>query len=114
MSAGDLSVNINCSGATNYCETSLADNIWIGWIPFTFGDPVTLPIISASFSFSFVEAGGNCDATESVAAFNIVDGNVTPISGAYAIDEPEPPAFYLCAFGVAILVFRKYRPRLKI
>ena len=110
ISAGDLSEDVGCSYNNDFCAISLTDNFSSGWIPFTFGEVVELPAISASFSFGCTECGGNFTASESVTTFDIVDANMVPIPGAYALQTPEPNVFFLCGIGLAILAgLRRYQ-----
>jgi hypothetical protein len=114
ISAGDLTENfIDCAYGSP-CLRSLTENdaIWSAWIPFTFGAPVTLPEMSASFSYFFNEGPGyGFSTSESVTAFNIADANMNPLSSAYASQGllvtdsqvPEPSGFFLCGMGLAVL-----------
>jgi len=57
-SAGDLSYSILCiSGSGFFCDQHLTDTFWSGWIPFVFGEPVSLPAMYASFSSQGFEEG---------------------------------------------------------
>jgi hypothetical protein len=117
LTAGDLSYGNGCLLLyPEDCAATLTDTIWSGWIPFTFGDPVTLPDMSVSFALGFLEGPGNgFTATESVTAFDIVDANMNPIAGAYADDAPEPSVFCLCGFGLALLAaYRRHQKRSEV
>jgi hypothetical protein len=113
VQAGDLSIDYPCVQSDDYCvDTSLSDSFWSKWIPFTFGDELDLPALSASFNTSFVEGyGGDFTVTEAITAFQIVDANMNLLPDAYAAQvlevsaeqTPEPSFFY--AVGMAILVF---------
>jgi hypothetical protein len=114
MTAGNLSASFQdeyCLYNYQECVLSLTDAIWSAWIPFTFGEAVTLPEMSVSFAFSFVEGGGSFSASESVTAFDIVDANMNPLPLAYATQIPEPSVFYLCGAGLILVAGYRWYPK---
>jgi hypothetical protein len=113
MSAGDLSLSLNCGQSDNYCfNTALSDTVWSGWIPFTFDETVDLPAMSAEFYTTFSEgSGGDPAATESVTAFDIVDQNMNPLPWAYAVPTTPEPSSFTLTLGIALTVLVVVRKR---
>jgi len=94
MSAGDLSI---VGPGTNPCCVSLTDTAWSGWMSFTAGQPVILPI-HASLDIDYTQSGTQVSATESVIGFDIQLA-------------PEPSALWLCGAGLIVLARCRRRRR---
>jgi len=82
---------------------SATDTIWSGFIPFSFGEAVTLPPMGTELGVFYVQSGASSWAVESVSAFDIRSANMHPLPDAYAVPAPEPSAFWLCLAGPALL-----------
>jgi len=105
-SAGDLTDNCLCQ------NDNVTDTIWSGWIPFVFGEEVSLPQMSVSYQADVEEGPADFTLSETVTAFDILDANMNPLPLAQASQTPEPSALYLSAAGIILLTgFRRYKHR---
>jgi hypothetical protein len=98
--AGDLSFSrMAYAGMT----ITLTDSFDTGFIPFTFGQPFVLPIMSAGLIMECIEVCSNSTASESITSFDIRTAAMQPIPGAYVDLSPDPASFMLTGCGLVAL-----------
>jgi hypothetical protein len=75
-----------------------------GWLPFTFGEPLRLPEMDASFSMFCLESCGPVLASEAITGFDIRSADFQPIPGAYVQFTPDPATFTISGCGLLAVI----------